>query len=58
LAAVNNGEEMPERKEPYANNAHLFNALIDVCGFVALESDMYEIIRAVKRDEYLNISTN
>ncbi|BFP39522.1 hypothetical protein FGF1_03670 [Flavobacteriaceae bacterium GF1] len=29
---------------------NLFEALQDVCGFIALESDMDEIIRAVEKD--------
>lgn len=34
---------------------HLFNALYDVCGFTALESDMDEIIRAVEKDNEQNL---
>lgn len=33
------------------SNQHLFNALQNVCGFIALETDMLEILRAVKKDQ-------
>ena len=39
---------MKKLKLNYGHN--LFNALYDVCGFTALESDMDEIIRAVEKD--------
>jgi hypothetical protein len=32
-------------------NQNLFNALQDVCGYIALQSDMEEILRAVAKDE-------
>jgi hypothetical protein len=35
-------------------NQNLFNALQDVCNFTALQSDLDQIIRAVKKDEELD----
>lgn len=35
-------------------NQNLFNALKDVCGFTALESDMEEIKYAIKKDNQMN----
>jgi hypothetical protein len=33
------------------NNQNLFEALQNVCGFTALESDMFEIINAYDKDK-------
>lgn len=32
------------------SNQNLFNALRNVCGFIALETDMQEILNAVEKD--------
>jgi hypothetical protein len=35
----------------FHHNQHLFEALIDVCDFTALETDMIQIIDAVEKDK-------
>ena len=35
-------------------NQNLFNAIKDVCGFTALQSDMEEIKNAIKKDNQMN----
>lgn len=39
-----------DKKIELKRGQNLFNALYDLCGFIALESDMDEIIRAVEKD--------
>lgn len=35
----------------FLGHQNLFNALIDICGFVALEQDVTEILKAIEQDK-------